>query len=557
MNWLETLLFGNSVAHSVFVIAATITIGLILGKIKIAGVGFGVMWILFAGIILGHFGMGDAQPNVYSFLEDFGLILFVYAIGLQIGPSFFASFKTAGIKMNLTATLMVALTVLITVAIYKLANIPIPTLAGIMTGAVTNTPAMSAATQAASNIDPNTAGEISKQVSLGYALAYPLGVVGAIASIYLLKVLFRISDRKETILIDARRNKSSKSAIRMTLEVLNPTLNGQKLADLHKLTECHFVISRICTSGGVCRIASPDLTVSRGDKLLVVCDHEDASMLRALIGKEVQMQWSALKNSFELRRILVTNSASNGKSLAELKLTDRLSFNITRITRAGLAFVAHRSFELQIGDMVTAVGNPDALDNLEKALGNSMTDLRHPHLLAIFLGIFFGVILGSIPFFIPGIPHPVRLGLACGPMIAAIIIGRYGANFGLVTYTTISAGLMLRQIGMSLFLACVGLSIGEYFLPAILSKVGMEYIACGAVITALPIIIAGIFARTVFKMDFFTLTGVLSGGNTNPPALASCSSQENDLSAVGYATVYPLSMLLRIISAQLMIIIFM
>ena len=314
------------------------------------------------------------------------------------------------------------------------------------------------------------------------------------------------------------------------------------------------MISRICSPDGTCKIASPESSVSAGDKVLVVCDREDSKMLLTLIGREVKMQWSELKNSFELRRILVTNPQTNGKSLGELKIADRLSFNITRISRAGLGLVAHPSFELQMGDIVVAVGAPEALDNLEKTLGNSMADLRHPHLLPIFLGIFFGVILGSIPFAIPGMPHPVRLGLACGPMIAAILIGRYGANFGLVTYTTISAGLMLRKTGMSLFLACVGLSLGESFLPAVLSKNGIEYIACGALITAVPILAAGIFARCVFKMDFFTLTGVLSGGNTNPPALASCSSQENDLSSVGYATVYPLAMFLRIVSAQLIVI---
>lgn len=551
MDWLGNLFFGAGIAHSILVFALVITLGVLLGRVKVAGISLGVTWILFVGIIASHFGMG-IEAHVLHFFKEFGLVLFVFSIGLQVGPSFFSSFKKEGIGMNFVAAAVVFCGVGVAVAIHYATGLPMPTMVGILSGAVTNTPGLGAATQTYTDItsldDPT--------ISLGYAVAYPLGVLGIIGSLIALKFAFRISFDGEYA--EIRRRKGLKvGADRITLEVANPSLDGRTIDEVQELVDRHFVISRICGIDGKIEIAKSESVLHKSDKILVVAEPKDIDFLVAFIGERVDMEWQKMDTALEARRVMITNPDVNGKTLGKLGLYGGFSFNITRVNRAGIDLVAHPDLQLQMGDRVTAVGTATSLKSVEKILGNSMMRLRQPNLVPIFLGIFLGVLVGSVPFFIPGIPQPIKLGLAGGPLVVSILLSRFGPKFKLVTYTTVSANLMVREIGIAIFLAGVGLGAGKDFVSTVINGGGYVWIAYGAVITVLPVLIGGAIARIFLKLDYFTLMGVLSGSTTNPPALAySNATADNDMPAVGYATVYPLTMFLRVLTAQLLIIFF-
>ena len=556
MEWLNSLFFGNEsfwgggVAHSVLILALVIALGIMLGKIKVAGISLGVTWILFVGIIFSHFGM-RLNEHLIHFMKEFGLILFVYSIGLQVGPGFFSSFKKGGVRLNLLATMVVCAGVLVTCGLYVITGLPVTTMVGILSGAVTNTPGLGAAQQAYSDMT----GIDSPDIALGYAVAYPLGVIGIILSMMVLRRVFRIDIAKEEKkALDTMDVQHDSVAQPHSLSVVNPALEDKSIRELQGLVNRDFVISRIRRQGGEIEIADDDTLLHVGDQILVVTTPRDAAAITAFIGRDVQVEWEQLDKRLISRRILITKPELNGKSLAQLKLHAGFGVSITRVNRAGVDLIAQPSLQLQMGDRVTVVGTEVSIANVEKVLGNSMKRLNAPNLIPIFIGIVLGVMLGSLPFTFPGIPQPVKLGLAGGPLIVSILISRFGPKFKLVTYTTMSANLMLREVGIALFLACVGLGAGEEFVETIIDGGGYAWIGYGAIITILPLLIVGVIGRLWFKVDYFTLIGVMAGATTDPPALAySNDLAGNDIPSVGYATVYPLTMFLRVLSAQLLI----
>ena len=556
MEWLNSLFFGNEsfwgggVAHSVLILALVIALGIMLGKIKVAGISLGVTWILVVGIIFSHFGM-RLNEHLIHFMKEFGLILFVYSIGLQVGPGFFSSFKKGGVRLNLLATMVVCAGVLVTCGLYVITGLPVTTMVGILSGAVTNTPGLGAAQQAYSDMT----GIDSPDIALGYAVAYPLGVIGIILSMMVLRRVFRIDFAKEEKkALDTMDVQHDSVAQPHSLSVVNPALEDKSIRELQGLVNRDFVISRIRRQGGEIEIADDDTLLHVGDQILVVTTPRDAAAITAFIGRDVQVEWEQLDKRLISRRILITKPELNGKSLAQLKLHAGFGVSITRVNRAGVDLIAQPSLQLQMGDRVTVVGTEVSIANVEKVLGNSMKRLNAPNLIPIFIGIVLGVMLGSLPFTFPGIPQPVKLGLAGGPLIVSILISRFGPKFKLVTYTTMSANLMLREVGIALFLACVGLGAGEEFVETIIDGGGYAWIGYGAIITILPLLIVGVIGRLWFKVDYFTLIGVMAGATTDPPALAySNDLAGNDIPSVGYATVYPLTMFLRVLSAQLLI----
>ena len=556
MEWLNSLFFGNEsfwgggVAHSVLILALVIALGIMLGKIKVAGISLGVTWILFVGIIFSHFGM-RLNEHLIHFMKEFGLILFVYSIGLQVGPGFFSSFKKGGVRLNLLATMVVCAGVLVTCGLYVITGLPVTTMVGILSGAVTNTPGLGAAQQAYSDMT----GIDSPDIALGYAVAYPLGVIGIILSMMVLRRVFRIDFAKEEKkALDTMDVQHDSVAQPHSLSVVNPALEDKSIRELQGLVNRDFVISRIRRQGGEIEIADDDTLLHVGDQILVVTTPRDAAAITAFIGRDVQVEWEQLDKRLISRRILITKPELNGKSLAQLKLHAGFGVSITRVNRAGVDLIAQPSLQLQMGDRVTVVGTEVSIANVEKVLGNSMKRLNAPNLIPIFIGIVLGVMLGSLPFTFPGIPQPVKLGLAGGPLIVSILISRFGPKFKLVTYTTMSANLMLREVGIALFLACVGLGAGEEFVETIIDGGGYAWIGYGAIITILPLLIVGVIGRLWFKVDYFTLIGVMAGATTDPPALAySNDLAGSDIPSVGYATVYPLTMFLRVLSAQLLI----
>ncbi len=545
--------WGGGVAHSVLILAVVITIGILLGKIKIAGISLGVTWILFVGIFFSHFHM-NLDEHLLHFMKEFGLILFVYSIGLQVGPGFFSAFRKGGLKLNILALITVLLSIGVTCALYYTTDLPITTLVGILSGAVTNTPGLGAAQQAVSDMT----GIDAPEIALGYAVSYPLGVVGAILTLLGLRYLLRIKmDGEEAQAARELDEMQEQTASPITLEIRNEVISGKRIADLQQLLNRDFVVSRIRRGNGELELVDSDTVIHTGDEILVIVAPKDMEAVRAFIGPQIEVNWKALDKKLISRRILITKPELNGRTLSHLKLRSRYGVNITRVNRAGIDLVATPSLRLQIGDRLTIVGTERAIAQVEKVLGNSLKRLNHPNLIPIFLGIALGVILGSIAFTFPGIPQPVKLGLAGGPLIVSILISRFGPQYKMVTYTTMSANLMLREVGIALFLACVGLSAGEGFVETIVHKGGYIWIAYGALITIVPLLLAGLIGRFYFKLNYFTLIGVLSGATTNPPALAYSSEQTgSDAPSVGYATVYPLSMFLRVLSAQMLILIF-
>ena len=555
MDWIQSLLWDpSSVAHIVFLYAFVIAAGVLLGKIKIFGVSLGVTFVLFTGILMGHFGFtGDI--HILHFIREFGLILFVFCIGLQVGPSFFSSFKKGGMTLNLLAVGIVVLNIAVALTIYFIANgrIELPMMVGILYGAVTNTPGLGAAQEALTQLNYN-----GPQIALGYACAYPLGVVGIIGSIIAIRYLFRINLAKEEEELknqDAEHMKHKPHL--MSLEVRNESIDGKRLIQVKDFLGRPFVCSRIRHEGHV-SIPNHETEFHMGDQVFIVCSEEDVEAIIAFIGKEVQVDWEKQDMPMVSRRILITKSDINGKKLGDMHFRSMFGVNITRVNRSGMDLFADPHLTLQGGDRVMVVGQQDAVERVASVLGNSLKRLDHPNIVTIFVGIFLGILLGSLPIAFPGMPTPVKLGLAGGPLVVAILIGRFGYKLHLVTYTTMSANLMLREIGIVLFLASVGIEAGANFVHTVVEGDGLLYVGYGFLITVIPLLIIGAIARLYYKVNYFTLMGLIAGSNTDPPALAySNQASNNDAPAVGYSTVYPLTMFLRILAGQMILLLMM
>ena len=544
-------LWGGGVAHSVLILSLVIAFGIMLAKIKVAGVSLGITWILFVGIVFGHFDM-TLNEHLLHFMKEFGLILFVYSIGLQVGPGFFSAFKKGGLTLNLLAMLVVFLGVVITIILHFVTGTPITTMVGILSGAVTNTPGLGAAQQANSDLN----GIDAPEIALGYAVAYPLGVVGIILSLIALKYILRINTKTEEAEAERGLGHIQELPVRpISFEIRNEAIDGKKIKDIRPLMNRDFVISRVrYHDGQETELANSDTVLHLNDKILVISTPKDIEAISVFFGKQIDMQWEQLDKKLISRRILITKPELNGKMLSQLKIRNNFGASITRVNRSGVDLVAAPQLQLQMGDRVTIVGSELAVSHAEKVLGNSMKRLDHPNLIPIFLGIALGCILGSTPFVFPGIPQPVKLGLAGGPLIVSILISRFGPQYKMITYTTMSANLMLREIGISLFLACVGLGAGKGFVETVIYDGGYVWVGYGVIITIVPLLIAGLVGRYVFKLNYYTLIGVLGGSTTNPPALAYSNDLTScDAPAVGYATVYPLTMFLRVLTAQILI----
>lgn len=544
-------LWGGGVAHSVLILSLVIAFGIMLAKIKVAGVSLGITWILFVGIVFGHFDM-TLNEHLLHFMKEFGLILFVYSIGLQVGPGFFSAFKKGGLTLNLLAMLVVFLGVVITIILHFVTGTPITTMVGILSGAVTNTPGLGAAQQANSDLN----GIDAPEIALGYAVAYPLGVVGIILSLIALKYILRINTKTEEAEAERGLGHIQELTVRpISFEIRNEAIDGKKIKDIRPLMNRDFVISRVQYHDGQgTELANSDTVLHLNDKILVISTPKDIEAISVFFGKQIDMQWEQLDKKLISRRILITKPELNGKMLSQLKIRNNFGASITRVNRSGVDLVAAPQLQLQMGDRVTIVGSELAVSHAEKVLGNSMKRLDHPNLIPIFLGIALGCILGSTPFVFPGIPQPVKLGLAGGPLIVSILISRFGPQYKMITYTTMSANLMLREIGISLFLACVGLGAGKGFVETVIYDGGYVWVGYGVIITIVPLLIAGLVGRYIFKLNYYTLIGVLGGSTTNPPALAYSNDLTScDAPAVGYATVYPLTMFLRVLTAQILI----
>src|SRR5574344_2048510 len=562
MDWLHDLIFGASsgpsIAHSIFLLALIIAIGIQLGKFKICGISLGSTFILFVGIICGQCGL-SMDPTTVNFLRDFGLILFIYALGMQVGPGFFSSFKKGGVTLNMLAVSIVLIGAIITLSLHYITGIDVNTMVGIMSGAVTNTPGLGAAQQALKDMGHAAGGDT---MAMGYAVAYPLGVVGIILSMIIIKYLFKVNPDKENGDIANEAQDMEHTATPLSLEVLNPAIFGKTIMQITNLmSNRHFVVSRYYSHATTeFGIAEPTTALNEHDKIFVIVDSTDVETVTSFIGKTVPMernQWVRSNSKFINRRILVTKPEINGKRLGELQLRKLYGINITRVNRAGFDLVASPGLILQVGDRVNVVGTESTIGLVENILGNSMRRLNQPNLVTIFIGIVLGVILGSIPVAIPGLSQPFKLGLAGGPLIIAIIISRFGYKWKLITYTTQSANFLLSELGISIFLACVGIKAGQGFLDTIINQGGLAWVGYGFIITFVPLMIVGIVARKVFKVNYFTMIGMISGSMTDPPALAYANSTtSNDAPAVGYATVYPLTMFFRVLIAELIILIF-
>ncbi|MDY4528372.1 MAG: putative transporter [Parabacteroides sp.] len=556
MSWINELLWGSGIGHSILLLSIVIALGIQLGKIKIFGISLGITLVLFVGIVMGHFGF-TMNPDILHFFKEFGLILFVYSVGMQVGPGFFSSFKQGGVTLNMLACGIVFLGVVTALVIHYVTGVPIPTMVGILSGAVTNTPGLGAAQQAYTDMF----GVADPTIALGYAVAYPLGVIGIILALIVIRYAFRVNFEKETEQLNSEDSSHNNEAKPISLIVKNPAIFGKTVAEISSLIERDFVVSRVWRNDNKqIEMASAQTVLNEDDKIFVITTEQDAETIKAFIGIEFEMerkQWIRMESQFINRRILVTKPELNGKRLGQLKLRKLYGINITRINRSGIDLVATPNLTLQVGDRVNVVGTESAVTNVEKVLGNSLKRLNEPNLIAIFVGIALGIFLGSIPLTFPGIPQPVKLGLAGGPLIVAILVSRFGYHYKLITYTTQSANFMLREIGITLFLACVGIGAGDGFVDTIVNNGGFAWIGYGFIITFLPLIIIGSIGRYFCKVNYFTLMGLIAGSTTDPPALAySNATAGNDAPAVGYATVYPLTMFLRVLTAQLMILFF-
>ena len=549
MDWLESLLWDPaSVAHIVCLYAFVISVGVLLGKIKFFGISLGVTFVLFTGILMGHFGF-TGETHILHFIREFGLILFVFCIGLQVGPSFFSSFKKGGMTLNMLAVGIVVLNIAVALGIYFIdGGIDLPMMVGILYGAVTNTPGLGAAQEALNQL--NYTGD---PIALGYACAYPLGVVGIIGSIIAIRYICRVNLKKEEDELATQTSDMKHMPHMLHLEVRNESIDGKKLIQIKEFMGRPFVCSRIRHDEHV-SIPNQDTEFHIGDHVFIVCSEEDAEAVTAFIGKEIQVDWEKQDMPMVSRRILVTKSEINGKKLGSLHFRSMYGVNVTRINRSGMDLFADPNLILQVGDRVMVVGQQDAVERVAGVLGNQLKRLDTPNIVTIFVGIFLGILLGSLPIAFPGIPTPVKLGLAGGPLVVAILIGRFGHKLKLVTYTTMSANLMLREIGIVLFLASVGIEAGAHFVQTVVEGSGLLYVGYGFLITVIPLLIIGMIARFYCKVNYFTLMGLIAGSNTDPPALAYANQASgNDAPAVGYSTVYPLTMFLRILAGQMIL----
>ncbi|MGX5688788.1 putative transporter [Arcticibacter tournemirensis] len=555
MNWLLELFTKDSVAHAVLIYGLVIAIGVTLGKVKIFNISLGITWVLFVGIIASHFHL-LINKEVEHFAREFGLILFVYSIGLQVGPGFVSSLKKQGLSLNILAAGVVLTGVLVTVTIHYITNTPIAVMAGIMSGAVTNTPGLGAAQQALADLKASGLNVETPNLGLGYAVAYPFGVIGIILVLIFLRYIFKVDLSKEKAAHKERLLQGMPAPSTINLEIDNPQLFNQPLKVIKSIINTKIVISRIYHDG---EISTPDseTILHEGDIILAVAPKEDFGKLKILVGKESEVDLIKMKSNIISRRIVVTKEEVTYKTIGSQRFINNQDFTITRISRAGIEFVATTDTIFQIGDIVTAVGREEAVTLFAKVLGNSLKRLDHPNLAPIFFGIVIGVLFGSIPFAVPGIPAPVKIGLAGGPLIVAILMSRFGPKLYLTPYVTQGANLMLREIGIVLFLASVGLSSGEHFVEILVNGDGLYWMSYGVMITLIPLLIMGFVAKLVFKCSYFEICGLLSGASTDPPALAFATySAGSDAPAITYATVYPLTMILRILMAQMMILIF-
>lgn len=546
MDWIASLFCPGqtSIASTLMLYSFVIAAGIYLGKLKFFGVSLGVTFVLFVGILMGHFGY-IVDEQIIKFVREFGLILFIFSIGLQVGPGFFSSFKRGGVRLNLLAVLCIALNVAIVILVYYFGNVHDKSaLVGVMSGAVTNTPGLAAAQQAVTEMTNGAAD--ANIMAQGYAAAYPLGVVGIIAAIFVIRGVFKINPVEEQQKIEEETEKSIHKPLILSLRVANKLVEGKTLAQLHDIISTDFVVSRIMGVDGKVVIPVSTTQVHDGDMMLIVCSDHEADRFRTVLGPEVEMDWETTQTPVLSRRILITKSEYNGVSLGALRLHNGYRLNCTRVNRAGVDLLASPGLRLQMGDRITVVGDINDIERLAHRLGNSMKRLNQPNLVTIFVGIILGIILGSID-----IGFGMKLGLAGGPLVVAILLSRFGYRFKLVTYTSSSASLMLRELGICLFLASVGISAGSGFADAVFNDTGMWWVIWGFVITFVPLVIVGFIARIKYGLNFLTIMGMFSGGYTDPPALAYAgNSTGSDIPAVAYSTVYPLTMFLRVVAAQ-------
>lgn len=553
MNWLNSLFFGSGVPHSIFILTVAIACGIYLShRLKFKGITLGITWILFCAIAMSHFGM-HLDPMVETFAKDFGLILFVYSIGLQVGPSFFSSFGKGGIKLNILAASIVLLGCATAYLIHLLSGEDIATMTGVLCGAVTNTPGLGAAQQAFTDIT----GEINPNIASGYAMAYPLGVVGIIAVILIMRGIFNIKIEKEEARVEAE------SEVQQEIEYIdilltNPQVEGSHIRDLSQLCHMNLIVSRLIHPDGEDELPDVDTVLHVGDRIRIVVDKENMKSV-LLLGMETSLPTNHKANAHLVsRHVVVTKAELNGKRIGDLNVRATYHVSITRIRRAGVELLATRDLRLQLGDRITVVGEERAVDKVENLFGNSTKRLDIPNLASIFLGLALGVAAGLVPIMLPGLGQPFKLGIAGGSLIVAILMGSFGPKMHIITYTTSSANLMIREIGIAMFLAAVGFGAGKTFMPTLLEG-GYVWIGYGVIITLLPLLIVGVIARLWLKLDYFSLMGLLAGSSTNPPALAYSTtvSSANDRAAVVYSTVYPLTMFLRVLTGQLMILLFL
>ena len=558
---MKELFLGQGVAHTILLLAFVIGVGTYLGRFKVKGVSLGSTWILFVGILVSHFGF-RADPEILHFVKEFGLILFVFSIGLQVGPGFFHSLKSGGLKMNLLALVNVLLAVAVTWAISALTGTDLKTMVGVMSGAVTNTPGLGAAQQtyidvaSAGGMDPVAASKAASELASSYAVTYPIGVIGVILVLLVFRGLFKIDPVRELAELESREDNSGQ-ARRMHLAVENPAIFGKPLQDILHEFGGDFIVSRVM-KGDEIVIATGETILEEGDKVLVVTSQEEVDKVRIIFGQEVPMHledWEQRDHHLVTRRLTVTKSSLTGKKLKDLHFREAFGVNVTRVIRSGVELVARPDLYIQMGDAIICLGPEANIRRLGERVGNSSGDLNKPNLVPIFLGIVVGIIFGSLPIRFPGIPQPIKLGLAGGPLIIAILLGHFGPKYKITTYTTMSANLMVREIGISLFLAAVGIGAGENFVSSIVNG-GYWWILYGALITLVPVALTFVIARLVARLNFYQICGLISGSCCNPPALAfSQGMYGSDYASVNYATVYPLSMFLRVLVAQLLILI--
>lgn len=552
MAWFVELWTGNSIPHTIAILALVIALGLLLGRWRVAGVSLGTAWILFVGIAAAHVGL-TVEHSTLEFVREFGLVLFVFSLGLQLGPGFMTALKHGGLTLNLLAIGTVLLGTVCTAVLFFTTGLPGSTLVGIMSGAVTNTPGLGAAQEAFRTLT----GESDPSIAAGYAIAYPLAVLGIIGSMLTVRIIARVDVSAEEKALLEQTGQRMEAAQRFAVVVKNPAVFGKTMAQLREITPVYFVASRIWKAATGATELSQDATViDENDELLIVTKRANRELLTTLIGPKIQSEqhlWQEGKVHYEIRQIVVSQNKLNGIRLGKLALRSEKGVHVTRISRAGSDLVAVPGLRLVLGDRLTVVGTKEDLDKAERMLGNSRSRLDAPNLIVVFLGIVLGVVVGMVPFDVPGIPAPVKLGIAGGPLVVAILLGRFGPRLRLITYSTVSANLMLREIGMALFLAGVGLSAGETFVGTILDG-GWKWIGYGAIITIAPVLTMALVGHLWLKINYLTLTGVIAGATTDPPALAYAESlSRHGAPAIGYATVYPMTMFLRVVAAQVLI----